>query len=739
MSDPGETCHGEQGSFTIPSEDSFKLPSSASSIGSGSPASIASPIKPVAPARCFRARLKRLGSPILVSSISGVLPGKLQSGTVLNGKQEAPKLPTEVLQRIMDEWQMVQPKANSRLLQLKVCTQRYLLKQMRQRNRLYLHYLTIMALGFICGWILSPDPKIQGTSLLLILSIAVYNVVLSTMTLRSLGDNSDEDRTLFRHEASLGVSQMAECLARMFVDVLAFFALPALFIIPFLGSTGSHVPTNDAYQLFAMLAWAYTSLGYLLMLTAGSKNAAPLVVTVSFLISTLFAGAVGVTINDAIDHPGLNENGYGIFSINPGFWGLFACQLLWLSAEPFAHRRSWLLYELRTFGHLPVGADKVILYETRQVPWLSTASLALALVGTVLRVAALCLFVARNYSSAHRWKLARQAYGSFRKALHRLRTRTDQAEASANRSESSSEDVTSSTHLQKRPSMERLKQFQLKVAKAARPESSTPRPDCLNSLGECSNHDHDHAQDRDAQDLPGESMPSLSTRTQTQTELASNSEALFCQSEARTKARAPAHLLDGMEYTVVNAEPLVLLPQQSVSTEPAASEASPRTSLQSTNTDASSIRASISRQPTSRQRLNWPTTHKSDASGISPQPAQPLNRSRTSGSLSRSSGWSEADGAATDWAVMLANKDAEMAQFKAERDAEIARLKAENAAEVTQLKHEKMAAIELVQEALSWMDGQHSESNGQSEDGDKVDESVDPLTNPDVEGWGEQI
>jgi len=279
--------------------------------------------------------------------------------------------------------------------------------------------------------VVSPNPAAALISIFLTLSVAAFSVVIGTTSLKSLSDGALE-RDFLAHEASLGVHQTCECLARMLIDLVPGAMLPLLFSQPFLGFTASDIHGADAMGLFMMITWVYTGIGYAVsMLFPG--NAAVMYVAIAFTLSTFASGNFGLTVMDVVTSPGLqppwvpcftpdvcngiinstvagtdgyhDAQGYGIFEALPGFWVQFAVQLLWAHSLPQALTRGSLLFDMqRRSGFMPTSNDYAAVYMTREVRWLSAAVYRLFIHGLAVRVLALLVFVIRNYTLAELWQ-----------------------------------------------------------------------------------------------------------------------------------------------------------------------------------------------------------------------------------------------------------------------------------------------------------------------------------------------
>lgn len=310
----------------------------------------------------------------ILSSASRRLTGGVSPSRKLSDANVDQQLPWEYVHLAIERWPLKQRALPYWHTQFAVCTKRYALKLMRTRRELATRCVLFVLLGLLCGTIMGTNPSHLTVPVFLILITSAFSCIIGTITLKSLGDGPLE-RDFFRHEALLGVSQVVECLSRMVLDVLAFAILPFLFGAPLLGLTALHIDMGDAYIYLLMIAWAYTSIAYLVALL-GPNNSSVLYIAISFVLAAFLAGAFGLTVKDAVKAPGLmppyvpcqipavcngsrnttanglltdgymDTTGYGVFAVLPGFWGLFTMMMLWAEALPFAQVRSCVIFNM---------------------------------------------------------------------------------------------------------------------------------------------------------------------------------------------------------------------------------------------------------------------------------------------------------------------------------------------------------------------------------------------------------
>ena len=119
-----------------------------------------------------------------------------------------------------------------------------------------------------------------------------------------------------------------------------------------------------------------------------------------------------------VDNPGIEQDGYAVFAVLPGFWTYFGLVMSWAQAGPFAYRRTFLLSTLQTKGYLPLGEALVLKYETNETRWWSECLLMLFAFGLVVRAVSILLFTLRPVDKK---AALRQGVEAARGALARAR------------------------------------------------------------------------------------------------------------------------------------------------------------------------------------------------------------------------------------------------------------------------------------------------------------------------------
>lgn len=349
---------------------------------------------------------------VLSASVGQAVWAAAQSACATEQGKDAP-VEWAVLWHAIDTWHVRRGERPGVVRQFAVCVQRYSLKTVRGRQERFSHLALIYLLGVLCGLLNGPDPDKDNQILFAMLFGAAFSCIVATTTLGSLGGGVIE-RDLFRHEASCGTSQVAECVARLLIDmVVVVIPLAPTFSLPLHGMSASHIGGAEFVGVFLATAWAFTALGYL---CAIFFPAAPAVanVAISFVLSTFCSGTMGFDPSAMVTFPGLtpgfsadglSDDGYGVFAIIPGFWTLVMQLWLTAAARPFDASRSSILYQTQSFGMLPGASysdtasaeDAVLTYEVRDSRWYENGLLSLWLFGLVVRMLALVAFVVRNW------------------------------------------------------------------------------------------------------------------------------------------------------------------------------------------------------------------------------------------------------------------------------------------------------------------------------------------------------
>ena len=351
--------------------------------------------------------------------------GRRAEGATLAGAARAVAATAEIdwadLLVAMDTWYVRRSELPGAGRQFAACVQRYLLKMVHVRKQVLSNLLLLFAIGLLCGFLNGTNPSLGVQIMFPMLTGACFSCIVATTTIGTLGGSALE-REFFRHEACCGTRQVAECLARLIIDA-AVLLVPSgvVFALPLHGVTASHISEGAWVFLFISTAWAYTSLGYACDLLFPSAPAVANV-AISFVLSSFFSGIMGMNPLSAVGDPGLepsfaasglDNDGYGLFAVMPGFWTI-TLQLLLIATEgrPFAISRSAMLGSVQSFGMVPghgysstTEAEAAVLtYEVNSSKWYAAAVLSLWSFGLMFRLVALVIFVVRNWDLKSMWR-----------------------------------------------------------------------------------------------------------------------------------------------------------------------------------------------------------------------------------------------------------------------------------------------------------------------------------------------
>jgi ABC-type multidrug transport system ATPase subunit len=300
---------------------------------------------------------------------------------------------------------------------------RYVLKILRTRRHLFVQLLICFGFGCICGQLHGPDVDVHTSMTYYALFQAAYAITVAMTTLAAFGGLAEQDTLV--HEAKSGVRASADGLARMMVDVVTLVVMGMLFALPLDGFSASAPGASRLIPLFIFIGWAYASLGYFfsLLTPAGAPVATS---AAAFVLAIFTTGQFGFHPIDIVDDPGLDEDGYSIFAMLPGFWSHFGLVMIWAEAYPFAWPRTYLLGELQKNGYLPSGAERVYRYETSEARWWKACLLNLFIFGVVVRTVSLSLFALRPVDKK---AAVKRAFGGLRRLLGRPATSAEAADA----------------------------------------------------------------------------------------------------------------------------------------------------------------------------------------------------------------------------------------------------------------------------------------------------------------------
>ena len=278
-----------------------------------------------------------------------------------------------------------------------VCLKRGLKKLIRKRKHMYAKSLSVMVASAICGgvcYLLKSDRNLLA--IIYMLCNALFATVIATGSIDVLGNR--EERELLSHEASSGVHPMAEALARIILDMLVLAPLGPIYAVPLQALSGMPIGTLPLISLYAQVAWAVSTFGYVFSLMA-PNNSTLLTAACTLILYAFFSGPL-------IGPAKLPEVVRSIYWINPGFTSFIQIGMGNAVNMPFSLTR-WALIDLfmRTeiIPSLPEESES---WEYDRRVWLLPATVSLVGCGAVLRLLAIVIFAARemHFDRLKRWR-----------------------------------------------------------------------------------------------------------------------------------------------------------------------------------------------------------------------------------------------------------------------------------------------------------------------------------------------
>lgn len=138
------------------------------------------------------------------------------------------------------------------------------------------------------------DPKQNDLLIFYLLFNTLFSSIIATSTIATLGSIADAE--FFLHEAHAGVSQFAEALARILLDLLFLLPLTALFTFPLYGLTLMHLGLANTIILYLLCMWAFSPLGYVFSLIS-PHNATVFTSSFTLVVCAFLNGFFGVTVS----------------------------------------------------------------------------------------------------------------------------------------------------------------------------------------------------------------------------------------------------------------------------------------------------------------------------------------------------------------------------------------------------------------------------------------------------------
>lgn len=271
-----------------------------------------------------------------------------------------------------------------------VCMVRYTYKTLRKRLRIYFLLLVTALLGCLCGALHGSNPDRNDLLIFFLLFNTMYGSIAATSSIATFG----EDVQFFCHEAASGVSQTAEGLARLLIDILPLAALAPAFTLPLKALATVRSTVLLTWLLFG---WALSPLGYIFTLLAPA-NATVLTSSATFVLCAFMNGYFGIKLAS------VPESVRWIVEWSPGYASFFLLSFGSAVDMPFSTTR-WSLTKFLQFAemlprhHAPEGYLVLEDWERDIHPWRRNNLIKLALFGLVLRLLTLFFFVKRSSNS----------------------------------------------------------------------------------------------------------------------------------------------------------------------------------------------------------------------------------------------------------------------------------------------------------------------------------------------------
>ena len=352
----------------------------------------------------------------------------LRSHDALHANEQDASIPPSWphLREVIRTWPMPQGEHAGWCIHFAVCTQRYALKMLRTRLRIYLLMLVTGALGALCGVLHGADPSRNDVLIFYLLFNTMFGSICATSVIQSfVGDIHFLD-----HEAANGVSQTAEGLARLLIDVVVLAALVPVFTLPLYSLSSMR---EDLMLIWLCFAWSLSPLGYIFGLVAPG-TATVLTTSVTLVICAFINGLFG------LKRSALPPDAQWVMDWSPGY-----CVYLLLSfgsalKTPFGTKRWFIIRQLYWAKMVPLDEreEAVLEFEceggasqyecdTAAFTWKWVAIRHLLILGLALRLITLIIFRFRSFLMiGNKTKLVwRQTMGNIllqvRKALPCLR------------------------------------------------------------------------------------------------------------------------------------------------------------------------------------------------------------------------------------------------------------------------------------------------------------------------------
>lgn len=323
------------------------------------------------------------------------------------------------LRAVISSWHVPQKDTAGWLATFSVCFRRYCKKLLRKRRSVYALVIVTFALGAFCGSLHGNEPRTPDLFLFYILFNAMFGSVVASSTIASLGGGGEESLAFFLHEASSGISQSAEGLARLLVDLVwPLLLLPLAFAFSSKALCSIPLSMQEYLLHWWLVTYALSPVGYFFhLITPG--NAIVLTSSVTLIFCAFTTGFFGLRV--LMLTPTLAN---ALIWLSPGPAIFF--RLTWgaIVTMPFGAEREYLTQKLTESGlfaaimgtsrqtsegevlllGVPANEEKghMLDLELGRVGWGWRSAAVLLTFGTVFRAIVLLLFVLRNNLSSSR-------------------------------------------------------------------------------------------------------------------------------------------------------------------------------------------------------------------------------------------------------------------------------------------------------------------------------------------------
>jgi len=251
------------------------------------------------------------------------------------------------LHGVVASWMMPPPDQHGFLKQFYLCLTRFLIKRLRMRVSILSAHLTMVVLSTATGVVTGAQVEAQSITFMVIF-IALYSTYTASLAIETVSQGSGN--VLFAHEACGGVSQYAEVTARYVGDILTWWLLPLLFVLPCAYLSNWECNLTSVYGLLIVLWWAMAPVGYLFATALGQENCACVVAAMSLVLGVFLSTQMGPSLSQV---PGL-------LALSPPRWAIEALLLLVSFSLPFSIERAKFEGQLIRTGLIPKPPQRIL-------------------------------------------------------------------------------------------------------------------------------------------------------------------------------------------------------------------------------------------------------------------------------------------------------------------------------------------------------------------------------------------